>query len=158
MTRYTTTRRLLVTVTFLGVVLAAPVVGAHVADPVATDPRPADTHPVGAWNGTAHDWNGTVDDRAAWMDARMTDHMGPNGVAWMETRMGVPVDEMAQWMAGDADHPMWGDHTPRVTDGEARRPVDGTHGGPGGEAHRVATDDGRWTTGANRRGMGGRGC
>jgi hypothetical protein len=35
------------------------------------------------------------------MEGQMTEHMGPGSVEWMESHMGVTVDEMAQDMADD---------------------------------------------------------
>ena len=77
---------LLVALAIIGLAFAAPVVSAHGTDTIADDAPPYD--------GTAADW-------AAWMEAHMTDHMGPGSVEWMESHMGVTVDEMAQDMADD---------------------------------------------------------
>jgi hypothetical protein len=38
------------------------------------------------------------------MEAQMTEHMGPGSVEWMESHMGVTVDEMAQDMADEEYH------------------------------------------------------
>jgi hypothetical protein len=38
------------------------------------------------------------------MEAQMTEHMGPGAVEWMESHMGVTVDEMAQDMADEEYH------------------------------------------------------
>ncbi|MFC6993761.1 hypothetical protein ACFQH3_19805 [Haladaptatus sp. GCM10025707] len=77
---------LLVALAIIGLAFVAPVVSAHGTDTTADDAPPYD--------GTAADW-------AAWMEAHMTDHMGPGSVEWMESHMGVTVDEMAQDMADD---------------------------------------------------------
>ena len=77
---------LLVALAIVGLAFVAPVVSTHGTDTTADD-APTD-------NATADDW-------AAWMEAQMTEHMGPGSVEWMETHMGVTVDEMAQDMADD---------------------------------------------------------
>ena len=82
-------RWLLVVLTIVGLALTASVVSAHGDDPTGEDAPPYD--------GTAAEW-------AAWMETHMTDHMGPGRVEWMESHMGVTVEEMAQDMAdGDYD-------------------------------------------------------
>jgi len=78
-------RWLLVALAILGLAFAAPVVSAHGNDTTADDARPSDE---------ADDW-------AVWMEAQMTEHMGPGSVEWMESHMGVTVDEMAQDMPDD---------------------------------------------------------
>ena len=95
MTTYTVGRWLLVGIAILGLALLAPVVSAHGTGPTA-DEAPS-------YNATAEGW-------ATWMEAQMTDHMGPDSVEWMEAHMGVPVDEMSRLMAdGDyGDHPRYG--------------------------------------------------
>jgi len=80
---------LLVAFVIVGLAFAAPVVSAHAAETTA-DGAPAD-------NASAADW-------AAWMDAHMTEHMGSGSVDWMESHMGMTVDEMAQAMADDDSH------------------------------------------------------
>ncbi len=84
MTNFKLGRRLIVALALVGLVFASPVVSAHGTDTTADD-APTD-------NATADDW-------AAWMEAQMTEHMGPGSVEWMETHMGVTVDEMGQDMA-----------------------------------------------------------
>ena len=79
---------LLVAFAIVGLAFAAPVVSAHGIDTTADD-APTD-------NATADDW-------ATWMEAQMTEHMGPESVEWMESHMGVTVDEMGQDMA-DGEH------------------------------------------------------
>jgi len=79
-------RWLLVALAIVGLAFAAPVVSAHGTETTADDAPPSD--------GTADDW-------AAWMEGHMTDHMGPGAVEWMESHMGVTVDEMARDMADD---------------------------------------------------------
>jgi hypothetical protein len=86
MTTFRIGRWLLVVLAIVGLVFAAPLVSAHGTDTTADDAPPYD--------GTADDW-------AAWMEAQMTEHMGPGSVEWMESHMGVTVDEMAQDMADD---------------------------------------------------------
>jgi hypothetical protein len=78
---------LLVALAIVGLAFAAPVVSAHGTDTTAADDAPTD-------NATADEW-------AAWMEVQMTEHMGPGSVEWMESHMGVTVDEMAQDMADD---------------------------------------------------------
>ncbi len=81
-------RWLLVALAIVGLAFAAPVVSAHGNDTTADD---------------AHTDNATADDWATWMEAQMTEHMGPGSVEWMESHMGVTVDEMGQAMA-DGEH------------------------------------------------------
>ncbi|WP_136590610.1 hypothetical protein [Salinigranum halophilum] len=81
-------RWLLVVLAIVGLAFAAPVVSAHGDEPTADDAPPYD--------GTAADW-------AVWMEAHMNDHMGRGSVEWMESHMGVTVDEMVQDMA-DGDY------------------------------------------------------
>ena len=77
-------RWLLVALAIVGLAFAAPAVGAHGTDTTAND-APTD-------NAAADDW-------ATWMEAQMTEHMGPGSVEWMESHMGVTIEEMAQDMA-----------------------------------------------------------
>jgi hypothetical protein len=86
MTNFKLGRWLIVALALVGLVFAAPVVSAHGTDTTADD---------------APTVNATADDWAAWMEAQMTEHMGPGSVEWMESHMGVTVDEMAQDMAND---------------------------------------------------------
>lgn len=86
MTNFTLGRWLLVALAIVGLAFAAPVVSAHGNDTTADDAPPSD--------GTADDW-------AVWMEAQMAEHMGPGSVEWMESHMGVTVDEMAQDRADD---------------------------------------------------------
>ncbi|AUV84506.1 hypothetical protein C2R22_23470 (plasmid) [Salinigranum rubrum] len=86
MTNFELGRWLLVALAIIGLAVAVPAVSAHGTDTAADDTPP--------YNGTADDW-------AAWMEAQMTEHMGPGSVEWMESHMGVTVDEMAQDMADD---------------------------------------------------------
>ncbi|WP_458208643.1 hypothetical protein [Haladaptatus sp. NG-SE-30] len=88
MTNFTIGRWLLVALALVGLALAAPAVSAHDNETTADDAPPYD--------GNAAGW-------AAWMEAQMTDHMGPGSVEWMETHMGMTIDEMAQDMA-DGGH------------------------------------------------------
>lgn len=85
-------RWLLVVLAIAGLGLAAPVVSAHGDEPTEGNETVTDGEAV---------------DRAAWMGGHMTDHMGPDAVDEMESRMGVTVDETAQEMADD-------DHTPEM--------------------------------------------
>lgn len=85
MTTYTLGRWLLVTLAIVGLALAVPAVSAHGNETIADDHRD---------DGPAADW-------AAWMEGHMIDHMGPGSVEWMESHMGVTVDEMAEDMADD---------------------------------------------------------
>jgi hypothetical protein len=89
MTNFELGRWLLVALAIVGLAFAAPVVSAHDNDTTADD-APTD-------NATADDW-------ATWMEAQMTEHMGPGAVEWMESHMGVTVDEMAQDMADEEYH------------------------------------------------------
>ncbi|MFC7130503.1 hypothetical protein [Haloferax chudinovii] len=86
MTTFKIGRWLLVALAIVGLAVAAPVVSAHGNDTTADDAPP--------YNGTATEWT-------AWMESQMTDHMGPGAVEWMESHMGVTVDEMGQDMADD---------------------------------------------------------
>ncbi|MDS0241689.1 MULTISPECIES: hypothetical protein [unclassified Haloferax] len=88
MTNFELGRWLLVALAIAGLAVAAPVVSAHGDGPTADDAPPAD--------GTAADW-------AAWMESQMAEHMGPESVEWMESHMGVTVDEMARYMADNHD-------------------------------------------------------
>ncbi|WP_302080550.1 hypothetical protein [Salinibaculum rarum] len=80
---------LLVALAIVGLTFAVPVVSAH-GDDTTADDAPTD-------NATADDW-------ATWMEVQMTEHMGPGSVEWMESHMGVTVDEMAQDMADEEYH------------------------------------------------------
>jgi hypothetical protein len=82
-------RWLLVALAIVGLAFAAPVVSAHGNETTADDASTDTT--------TADEW-------ATWMEAQMTDHMGPGSVEWMESHMGVTVDEMAQDMADEEYH------------------------------------------------------
>ncbi|EMA58416.1 hypothetical protein [Halorubrum lipolyticum] len=98
MTTLTLGRWLLVAFAIVGLALAVPMVSAHgnaTADdaPIADDVPPSDA--------TADDW-------AVWMEAQMTEHMGPDGVEWMESHAGATVDEMARDMADDGNSGMYG--------------------------------------------------
>ncbi|WP_332897334.1 hypothetical protein [Haladaptatus sp. CMSO5] len=83
MTNFKLGRWLLVALALVGLAFAAPVVSAHGNDTAADDAPHSDA--------TADGW-------VAWMEAQMTDHMGPGAIQWMESHMGVSVDEMAQGM------------------------------------------------------------
>jgi hypothetical protein len=89
MTNFRIGRWLLVVLAIVGLAFTAPLVSAHGTDTAADDAPPYD---------------GTADDRAAWMEAHMTEHMGPGSVEWMESHIGVTVDEMAQDMADEEYH------------------------------------------------------
>jgi hypothetical protein len=89
MTNFELGRWLLVALAIVGLAFAAPVVSAHGNDTTADDAPPSDE---------------TTDDWAAWMEAQMTEHMGPGAVEWMESHMGVTVDEMARDMADEEYH------------------------------------------------------
>ncbi|WP_254533354.1 hypothetical protein [Natrinema gelatinilyticum] len=86
MTNFKLGRWLLVALAIVGFAVAAPVVSAHGTETAADDVPPFD--------GTADDW-------ADWMGTHMTEHMGPDGVDWMEDHTGVTVGEMAQDMTHD---------------------------------------------------------
>ena len=93
MTTTTTGRWLLVALAIVGLAVAASAVSAHGTGPTATDASP--------YNATA-DWTDddvTAAEWATWMEAHMTAHVGPDAVEWMETRMGVSLEEMAREMA-----------------------------------------------------------
>jgi len=92
MTNFNIGRWLLVTFAVLGFALAIPAVSAHATDTAADDAPP--------YNGTANGW-------AGWMEAHMTEHMGPGSVEWMESHMGLTVEEMGQDMA-DGSHGGYG--------------------------------------------------
>lgn len=74
---------LIVVVALAGLAVAIPAVSAHGTDTTAAD-APVD-------NATAGEW-------AAWMEGQMIQHMGPDSVEWMESHMGVTVEEMSQEM------------------------------------------------------------
>ena len=95
MTTYNVGRWLLVGIAIFGLALLAPVVSAHGTGPTADEAPP---------------YNATAEGMATWMEAPMTDHMGPGAVEWMEAHMGVTVDEMARGMADGNydDHPRYG--------------------------------------------------
>ncbi|MDG5777136.1 hypothetical protein VB773_12525 [Haloarculaceae archaeon H-GB2-1] len=86
MTNFKLGRWLLVAFAIVGLAFAVPVVSAHGNDATTDDAPPSDR--------AADDW-------AAWMETQMTEHMGSGSVEWMESHMGVTVDEMAQDMAED---------------------------------------------------------
>ena len=88
MTTFPIARWLTVAIALLGLAFAIPVVGAH------GDGAPADGASPG--DGTAAGW-------ADWMRAHMTSSMGPGAVEWMDSHMGVTVEEMAGYMFDD-DH------------------------------------------------------
>jgi hypothetical protein len=48
----------------------------------------------------------------------MTEHMGPGSVEWMESHMGVTVDEMGQDMADGEYHDGVEDEYPRGMNGQ----------------------------------------
>lgn len=78
---------LLVAVAVLALLLVATLATSQTARPMADY-----AHPYGA----------DTDKMAIWMDARMTDHLGPGYVAWMEAHMGATVDEMTRYMTGNS--------------------------------------------------------
>lgn len=86
MTTFNTRTWLLVVLAIVGLAVAAPVVSAHGNDTAADDAPP--------YNGTATEWT-------AWMESHMNDHMGPGAAEWMESYMGVTVEEMGEDMADD---------------------------------------------------------
>ena len=81
-------RWLLVALAILGVAILTPAVAAHGTGPAATDGAPY----ASPNDGNATDW-------ATWMEARMTEYMGPGAVEWMEAHMGTTVDEMGRYVA-----------------------------------------------------------
>lgn len=85
MTNHTLKPLLLVVIAVIGLALVVPVVSAHGND-TGTDVPPYD--------GSAEEWTD-------WMETHMTAHMGPGSVEWMESHMGVTVEEMGQDMADD---------------------------------------------------------
>ncbi|EMA61374.1 hypothetical protein [Halorubrum lipolyticum] len=85
---------LLVALALAGLAFAAPAVSAHGNVTSGDSVSAADGVPPS--DATADDW-------AVWMEAQMTEHMGPDGVEWMESNAGVTVDEMARNMADDDD-------------------------------------------------------
>ncbi|MFC6758095.1 MULTISPECIES: hypothetical protein [Haloarcula] len=89
MTNFTIGRWLLVALAIVGLALAPGLGSAHGNDTAADDAPPYDE---------------TTDDWATGMDGHMTDHMGPGAVEWMESTMGVTVDEVAQDHADDDRH------------------------------------------------------
>ncbi|WP_135666948.1 hypothetical protein [Halorhabdus rudnickae] len=105
MTNLKSGRWLLVVVAIIGIAVALPAVSAHGNETTADD---APTN-----NATAEEW-------ATWMDGHMTEHMGSGAVEWMESHMGVTVNEMAQDMADGDYH-----------DGTAAHDANGGMGGHG---------------------------
>lgn len=75
---------LLVTIAIAGLVVASSLVTAHGGEQAGADGAPVD--------GNASDW-------ATWMEQHMTEYMGPGSVEYMESSMGVSVEEMAEDMA-----------------------------------------------------------
>ena len=133
MTNFTLGRWLLVAVAVVGLAFAAPVVSAHSTDTTADD-TPTD-------NATADQW-------AIWMEAQMTEHMGPGSIEWMESQMGVTVEGMAQGQ-GMADE---GNHN--GTDDRHHNGADDRHHDGTGDGHHGGTDD-RHHNGADDRHHGG---
>ena len=86
MTRNPTERWLLGAIAVLGIALVVSMTTVWLTAPVTDYP-----HPVTA---DADGWG-------TWMEVHMTDHMGPESVAWMESHMGATVNQMAQSMAGN---------------------------------------------------------
>jgi len=84
MTNFKLGHWLIVAIAVVGLAVALPVVSAHGNETTADD---APTN-----NATADEW-------ATWMEGHMNEHMGSGSVEWMESHMGVTVDEMAQDMA-----------------------------------------------------------
>jgi Ni/Co efflux regulator RcnB len=94
MTNSKLSRWLLVAVAIVALAIALPVVSAH-GNETTADEAPTN-------NATADEW-------ATWMEGHMTEHMGSGSVEWMESHMGVTVDEMAQDMAdNDYDNGTYG--------------------------------------------------
>ncbi|WP_416840258.1 hypothetical protein [Haloferax sp. DFSO52] len=85
MTTFNIARWFVVALAVVGLAIAAPVASAHGTDSTVGDAPPA--------GGTATEWT-------AWMEAQMTQHMGPGTIEWMESHMGVTIEEMGQFMAG----------------------------------------------------------
>lgn len=108
MTTFTPGRWLLVVLAIVGLAFAAPAVSAHDDGPTDDDAPPN---------------NGTADERTAWIDAHMTDHMGPGAVDWMAAHMGATVDEMADHVAADGT---------MAGHGHGSTTHDGARSGPGG--------------------------
>ena len=131
MTNFTLGRWLLVAVAVVGLAFAAPVVSAHSTDTTADD-TPTD-------NATADQW-------AIWMEAQMTEHMGPGSIEWMESQMGVTVEGMAQGTADEGNHN-------GADDGHHNGADDRHHDGTG-DGHHGGTDD-RHHNGADDRHHGG---
>ena len=99
-------RWLLVAVVIVGLAFAATVVSAHGTDTTTDHPyntttdHPYNTTTDNPYNGTeAPPYNGTAAEWEIWMENHMTEHVGSGSVAWMESHMGVTVEEMAQHMA-----------------------------------------------------------
>lgn len=82
-------RWLLVTLAIVGLAFAAPVASAHGTDTTAEDTT-ANTTTAGEW--------------ATWMTGQMTEHMGPDSVAWMESHAADSAGEMGQNMADEEQH------------------------------------------------------
>ncbi len=91
-------RWLLVALAIVGLTMAAPAVSAHGTETTAHGGSPFDGP---ADERTTDEW--TADEWTAWMQSQMTRHMGPGAVEWMESHMGVSVEQMGQFMA-DGNH------------------------------------------------------
>ena len=85
MFNHTLGRWLLASIAVVGLALVAPAVGAH-SIPTAADAPPYD--------GGADEW-------ADRMEGHMTEYSGPGSVEWMESHMGLTVEEMAQGRTDD---------------------------------------------------------
>lgn len=121
MTNLNVARWLLVVLAIAGLAVATPVVSAHATESPTNET--ADNAPP--YNGSAVEWT-------AWMEAHMTEHMGPGAVEQMESHMGMTVDEMGQQMAA-GNHPrdqMAAENHPRDQMAAENHPRGGM-GGPG---------------------------
>ncbi|WP_433633535.1 hypothetical protein [Halomicrococcus sp. NG-SE-24] len=123
-----TGRWLLVALAVVGIAIAVPAVSAH------GDEAPAQN--TSAQDRTEADWMN-------WMEMQITSHMGPDTVEWMESHMGVTIDEMPSETTEDnrGDHRTADDdrssHGMAGSSHGSHKRANGNHGGlgPYGQEH-----------------------
>lgn len=126
MSTITTGRVLLVAALAFGLIVTAPAVSAHGGEPTAQPPTT--DHP--GVDADAATW-------AQWMESHMESYMGPGAVEWMESRMGISVDQMARDMAagghahGDYGHDHDGYSQDHDASNQGHDGYSGTQGGYG---------------------------
>lgn len=85
---------LLVAVAIIGLAFVVPIAGAHGEDLSAANQSVDTDGPVDADSAELADW----------METQMIAHMGPDAPEWMESHMGMTIDEMAQDMSDGQYH------------------------------------------------------